>query len=221
MSGLQFCRDILLVRGNAVQGFHMGCVWKAFSVRLLCQGPDQCWIFEQREWPTLLGARHLTGRQLQILRRHTQPQTSPARLWTARLQCQLETEGAPQGHQCQNACRCRWAIKDCVVGWAWHRQERHTHTHTVHWQPGCAVSSCLYHAAPHWCRLASRPQHGTKTGHVSSVGGILGDQIFQVTGLDGDGGVMSISLFVFLRWDASWNSHIKDDMASVSPVGPF
>lgn len=59
------------------------------------------------------------------------------------------------------------------------------------------MSSCLYHAAPHWCRLASRPQRGTKTGNVSSVGGILGDQIFQVTGLDGDGGVMSISLFVF------------------------
>lgn len=137
MSGLQFRRDILLVRGHAVGGFHEGGFWKAFSVRLLCQGPDQRWIFEQREWPTLLGARHLTGRQLQIVRRHTQPQTSPARLWTARLQCQLETEGAPQGHQCQNACRCvktglQMSHKG-LCGWLsmTPTRERHTYTHSA------------------------------------------------------------------------------------------
>lgn len=134
MSGLQFRRDILLVRGHAIGGFHEGGVWKAFSVRLLCQGPDQRWIFEQREWPTLLGARHLTGRQLQILRRHTQSQTSPARLWTARLQCQLETEGAPQGHQCQNACRCvktglQMSHKG-LCGWLSMTPTRETHIHT-------------------------------------------------------------------------------------------
>lgn len=117
-----------------VRRFHMGCIWVGWGWHhevVVLQTTSVLYISAKgmANGAGNVPSHWKTARPyyLQTLRWHIQPRVVPSRLWTAMPAGEW---GPPQGHQCQNACRCvkracRWAIKDCVVGWAWERRERH------------------------------------------------------------------------------------------------